>query len=259
MTAERFGQLIRDPERVLGVHATELEELIARFPWCGVLRRLRLRRAEADGNEADAELWRSRAAPYLVRGRQVLLLPFAACTAAPPVKERVQLAADADALARMLQREFSQPARRSHVQVSKEDEAAELVSDLAQATEALDDYLYRHQFIMPYQRPDPTPKESLESYKRYKGKLPVQSLEELLSLADKGSAKQGGRNRKSAAKRAGRRPSPGVASLTLANLLAAQGRTEEARAMYEELALRYPDRRAIFADRIQRLASPSKE
>ena len=68
MTAERFGELLRRPYLLSGQNATELEELIAAYPWCGALRRLRYQKALIDGDTAGIAAWRVRAAPFLSSG-----------------------------------------------------------------------------------------------------------------------------------------------------------------------------------------------
>ncbi len=68
MTAERFGELLRRPNLLSGQNATELEELIAAYPWCGPLRRLRYQKAVIDDNPEGVAYWRARAEPFLGRG-----------------------------------------------------------------------------------------------------------------------------------------------------------------------------------------------
>lgn len=246
MTPERFGQLLARPALLSGQNATELEELIGRYPWCGPLRRLRYEKALLDGDAAGIALWRARAEPYLQRavwGERELSgtspagaarhLGFGAPAETPPA-ELPPATRDAP------------PAYPP--QPDLDTLAAAAVA--AESVETVEWYLRRTGHDdMPPGRLAPTPKESLDSYRAWKERRAKTSWGDLLDFGPPGKAK---RRRDAGSEREAARK-PDVASETLAELLAAQGHTDKAVRMYRQLALRYPTRRAAFAARVEQL------
>lgn len=239
MSPERFGELLRRPALLAGQNATELEELIGRYPWCGPLRRLRYEKALLDGDRGAIALWRTRAEPYLQRATR---------------HDRARRLAEATPLRAADYFAFDDAPAETPAPSEAYDEAPDL-DLLAAATVAADGvetvawYLRRtgHD-TMTSRRLDPTPKESLDSYRSWKERRAKATWRDLLTF---GSPK---RDRK-----AGRKPAapsqrkPEVASETLAEILAEQGHTDKAVRMYRQLSLRYPTRQAAFAARVDQL------
>ena len=257
MTPERFGQLLARPALLAGQNATELEELIGRFPWCGPLRRLRYEKALLDGDPAAIALWRSRAEPYLQRAHRAERERRIGASA--PSRPAVHFDFDADQDPRRAAStpdgEGASPATETPLEPYPEPihtdllAAATLAADTAEAVEW---YLRRiGNDDMGSARLTPTPKESLDSYRAWKERRARTSWRDLLS------AKSKRRDRDTTGAKSGVdapiRLQPQVASETLAELLAEQGHTDKAVRMYRQLALRYPTRRAAFDARIHQL------
>lgn len=255
MTPERFGKLLGQPALLAGQNATELEELIGRYPWCGPLRRLRYEKALLNGDPAAIALWRSRAEPYLQRASRVereLRLGTASPAKAIPHFDFDPTDPPSESSGAPRQ---APEAATAHADAPYErDLPLDLLAAAAVAADSVETaewYLRRigHD-DMNSARLSPTPKESLDSYRAWKERRARASWRDLLSVA---SAKGGGKpGRTSAGAGSGGRK-PEVASETLAELLAEQGHTDKAVRMYRQLALRYPTRRAAFEARIDQL------
>ena len=241
MTPERFGELLRRPALLSSQNATALEELIARFPWCGPLRALRYKKAVLDGSTEDQRAWRSRAEPFLDH----------AARASADEALRGQQPAKATAHFDFVAPQDAQP------EVLAEDaplfgqapDLAELVAGVMTATDTSEWYLLRHGLIMDDRTPRPTPREKFDSYRAWKARRAETAWSDLLQLADKQPLKR--KHRKPKTKAATTQPV--VASETLAGLLADQGHVDKAIHMYELLALRYPTKSDTFAARIAEL------
>ena len=249
MTPERFGELLRRPRLLDGQNATELEELIGDYPWCGPLRLLRYRKAVLD-DAPDVARWRTRAGAALPRGavaaqarelrgdnpaRATSHFAFAPEPAGEPE------AADVVGPARQDKLPSASPASERHL--------ADCTLTGAIGVDTAEWYLYRNGLIMEYGRPRPSPIENLDSYKRWKRRRVRASWDELLMLGIDAPAKKP-KKRKPARKAPAPTARPEVASETLAELLADQGHTARAVEMYEQLRLRYPEKDASFAERI---------
>ena len=254
MTPVRFGQLLRQPALLAGQNATELEELIGRYPWCGPLRRLRYEKALLDGDEAAIELWRRRAEPYLQRAARAAREQRLATTSPTRAEAHFDFAGEreGEATAGALADDATQTHDAAYPSEDRYDVLA-AAALAAEATETIDWYLKRtgHD-TMTNGRPAPTPKESLESYRAWQDRRANTSWRDLLSFRKGKAGDKPSRSAKSPAKADVVRK-PEVASETLAELLAEQGHTAKAVRMYRQLALRYPTRRAAFAARIDQL------
>ena len=248
MTPERFGQLLARPALLSGQNATELEELIGRYPWCGPLRRLRYEKALLEGDAPGIALWRGRAEPYLQR-------------AARRERERELSVASPARAVRHFGFDTPPPAPPGEPARATPDlppayppepdlDILAAAAVAAEGVETVEWYLRRTGHDdMPPGRLTPTPKESLDSYRAWKERRANTSWGDLLTFGspDRSKRKRGGRVRAEAARK------PEVASETLAELLAAQGHTDKAVRMYRQLASRYPSRQAAFAARIEQL------
>lgn len=328
MTAERFGELLRRPLLLSGQNATELEELIAAYPWSGPLRRLRYQKAVLDGDVREVAYWRARAEPFLAPGlddgsvditaardharaqrhfgfsgdvaeeasQDVLAIidegPEAATTpetaergttpeeAAIPVAAESRptpIAASPEVFYLAITEEVDlTPSAQDHSSVSEvwtstaqydgSDWPAPAETSAGVATfrnevdaaasglEVAEWFLQRNGLIMEYGRPQPAPIEMLRSYREWKQRRTQSSWQELLFLGLEGTPS--GKTRKP--KRSVAPIEPEVASETLADLLASQGHHEKAVRMYEQLALRHPQKRDNFAARIQALQHTSE-
>ncbi len=282
MTPERFGELLRRPQLLDGQNATELEELIAAHPWCGPLRLLRYRKAVLD-EAADLDLWRARTEPFLRNA--TLQTDERKLRNAHPVRAQAHFAFTPEpealppTLAPLEDAEAQTPATDDHPldavpspQIGTDlasshedfhytappfDLAAHLFS-VAAAVHTVDWYLLRNGLIMQYARPTPAPIEHLDSYKAWKHRRTRTTWNELLMLGiDPPHEKS---KRKSGAKpKTVDTVTPEVASETLADLLAAQGHSDKAIRMYEQLSLRYPEKLASFAARIEDLRTLQNE
>ena len=253
MTPERFGELLRRPRLLSGQSATELEELIAAYPWSGPLRRLRYAKALIDGDEADTERWRGRAKPFLLQG-------FVAEQAehllrANPARAEAHfdfLAEESAAVGTSvaLGNSTTSPDERSaEVGVS----SAGVVEAAAAAVETVDWYLHVQGFVMDPTRPQPVPREQFASYRAQRERAQRGGRwRDLLDLTGAQPRAKDKRKRKRR-KHEDAVEQPVAASETLADLLAAQGHTEQAIRMYERLALRYPGKNDNFAARIAEL------
>ena len=244
MTPERFGELLQRPHLLDGQNATELEELIAAYPWCGTLRVLRYRKAVVS-DAGDVDLWRSRAEPFLRHA--TLHTDEQLLKQSGPAPATVHFAFDQTPTPPLA------PAPREAGEDLRGDSTlyTNCIPAAAAAVHTADWYLHRNGLIMEYGRPQPAPIENLASYKRWKKRRSQTSWNDLLMLGldppeHKPKRKVGTRPRPTVVE-------PEVASETLADLLAAQGHTDKAIKMYEQLGLRYPAKSASFAARIQAL------
>lgn len=236
MTPERFGELLRRPELLSGQNATEIEQLITAYPWCGPLRQLRYHKAVLDGDDKALAHWRKRAEPYLNKANLTVT--------------ELRIRATNPAIAKQhfgFTNEIVEPTVDTEVEIDYFVDEAILVS--ATCTNTVDWYLHRHGLIMEYGRPKPAPKEAFKSYNDWKNRRAKTAWSELLHLADE--KPKADKTRKPKHKEA--IPLPEVASETLADLLAAQGHTDKAIRMYQQLQLRYPTKKATFAARIEAL------
>lgn len=245
MTPERFGELLRRPALLSGQNATELESLIAEYPWCGSLRQLRYRKAIVDGDRESERLWATRAEPFLPHGdrhlRAVRLRAKRPAHAVAHFGFADSSDVDADQLV--------ERGPDTEADVPEPGAAATLMLDVAASLATSDWYLHRHGLIMDDGRPKPAPRETFASYRTWKDRRAATSWSDLLRLADE----QPGRKKSRKPKRNKAADAPVVASETLAGLLADQGHIDKAIGMYELLALRYPQKSATFAHRIEAL------
>ncbi len=249
MTAERFGELLKKPALLSGQNATELEVLIASYPWCGPLRVLRYQKALLDENEGDIRIWSSRVAPFIGRGD--IALKREQLVNANPARANQHFGF-------LKEDEEIKSPELAVVNAPETEENQELTWNIfdfdltvvASVVETVDWYLHRHGLIMEYGRPKPSPKESFRSYNEWKRKKAKTSWRDLLLLSTdkKQSAKK---SRKSDSETG--EESLDIASETLAEILALQGHNDKAIKMYETLALRYPEKRATFAALIDAL------
>lgn len=248
MTPERFGELLRRPQLLDGQNATELEELISDYPWCGPLRLLRYRKAVlTDGT--DVAKWRARAGVFLAHA--AVATGERALRAENPARATTHFdfAGGADVA--------PQPPpvpRAEHLDEATTQRDLLHICTLTGAigVDTAEWYLHRNGLIMEFGRPRPTPIENLASYKRWKRRRVRTSWNDLLMLGIEAPRKK--KAKKSSARRSGvPTVKPEVASETLADLLAGQGHTERAVDMYEQLRLRYPEKEASFASRIAAL------
>ena len=329
MTAERFGELLRRPYLLSGQNATEIEELIAAYPWSGPLRRLRYAKAVVDGNPEELRLWRERTEPFLARGlsredalpvrpespvraqrhfgfaddaevdRQPAVPAASDLTPAAPEPDSgattddtvpttvasdavpTSVASDAvpttvasDAVPRTVASDAAAPPAHDDPSAGEESRAETLSDDRplvgdppggpppdrraalrdttrtgAAAVVVAEWYLQRNGLIMDYGRPQPTPIETLRSYREWKQRRAQTSWQDLLLLGLEGVP--AGKSAK--ARRDVGSAEPEVASETLADLLARQGHHEKAIRMYRQLSLRHPSKIDTFAARIQAL------
>ncbi len=246
MTPERFGELLRRPTLLSSQNATELEELIAQYPWCGALKQLRYQKAILDGEQTELERWRLRAEPYLTGAyretREASLRNANPAKAAQhfgfqPLEDEAEIST------------ATPESEEDETQTGDDDVDNLLLAVAATSVDTVDWYLHRHGLIMEYGRPKPAPKEAFQSYSEYKSRRAQTAWLDLLRLADE--------QPKSAKSRKGKAkilpPQPEVASETLADLLAAQGHADKAIRMYKQLALRYPTKEATFTARIEAL------
>lgn len=267
MTPESFGELLRRPALLSGYTATELEELIARFPWCGPLRKLRYEKAVLEGDDAAVRLWRARAAPYLagiaVETRTARLRQ------ANPARAEVHfdfeapyetagvtsVAISTAAVATAMAPPTPAAVHRGGSEVAGPGIAlGPILGDVLASAETVDWYLQRHDLIMDQGRPKPAPKESFDSYRAYRERRAETAWSDLLQLGERKRKPPRNKRRKPRGSEAAAHAAvPEVASETLADLLAAQGRREQAIRMYKQLALRYPEKSATFARRIASL------
>jgi len=249
MTPERFGELLRRPTLLSSQGATELEELIGRYPWSGPLRVLRYQKAIFDDDESAIQLWRTRAEPYLTTAtreqREQRL------RAENPTKADLHFGFGVNAAQAELpsaqELSAAKPAEPSETHEDGDSDVEEMLG-IAAAVATVDWYLHRHGLIMDYGRPKPAPKEAFRSYDKWKRRRSKTAWADLLRLADEKPSRSSSRKRNKQAV-----PTPAVASETLADLLAAQGHHDQAISMYQQLALRYPAKKATFAARIQAL------
>ena len=269
MTPERLGELLRRPQLLDGQNATELEELITDYPWCGPLRLLRYRKAVLD-DAPDVAQWRARAGVFLAHAavaaearalqaanpaRATTYFAFGEAPASPQSEDAVAATDAPTAPATMTAAEA--PAAGAPL---GHDDLHECTLSGAIGVDTAEWYLYRNGLIMEYGRPRPTPIENLASYRRWKRRRVRASWDDLLQLGIQAPAKPKGKGKPKAKKRkrGGRKAdaaaaTPEVASETLAELLADQGHTARAVEMYEQLRLRYPEKDASFVTRIAAL------
>lgn len=253
MTADRFGELLRNPALLSGQNATELEQLIASNPWSGPLRVLRYQKALLDENENDIRIWKGRAAPFLDRsslGQQREMLIRANPARADHHFGFQQTTESLEVDKELTDMDKNVSSEKMSSLPLKDGIFDSDLSVVASVVETVDWYLHRHGLIMEYGRPKPAPKESFRSYNEWKRKKAKTSWRELLLLStdQKQSSKK---PRKEDSKASD--DSPNIASETLAEILALQGHNEKAIEMYETLSLRYPEKRATFAALIDAL------
>ncbi len=316
MTPERFGELLRRPQLLGGQNATELEELIAAYPWCGPLRVLRYRKAVLD-EAPDLDLWRSRAEPFLLNavvhaeeqrllgggatraeahfafdpdhggseakpdttlssgavdlklGEATVALTPATEVLEDKASEPMPIAAESEFADTPTPSEgleivhapespspegassdFGPAVAKAYEPLERPTEGFDLhdcILRIAAAVKTADWYLHRNGLIMEYGRPKPAPIEHLESYRTWKQRRARTSWDELLRLGIEAPKLD---KRSVSARHKPEVIEPEVASETLADLLAAQGHTDKAVRMYEQLSLRYPAKNASFASRI---------
>ncbi len=236
MSPERFGELLRRPHLLTRQNATELEALIAEYPWAGPLRQLRFHKALVDGDEAGIALWGARAEPFVPRGAR-------AATASEMRTGRAYGAANwlsgGNALAEAARSDFP-------TAISNTPSAVSVV--MASVVGTTDWYLQRHGLVMDSIRPAPMPKEGFDSYRTWQQRRARSSWRELIAIEGSDAAASG-----SARRGAHTAPEPEVASETLAEILAEQGHRERAIRMYRELTLRYPAKSDTFTARIEAL------
>ena len=241
MTPERFGELLRKPKLLSGQNATELEELIGRFPWCGPLRRLRYGKALLSGDAEDAARWRDRAAPFLRLGsvsRQAEQL-----YSANPAKAAMHFGFASE--------EGDGPTDDVELPERQEDTVGEpnVAEALGDDDATVDHYLQGGEYISEDVPASPTPIETFESYRAHRAAERDVAFGDLIGYAEQKPK----RSKKRKPKRASTDDAPDIASETLASLLARQGHNRKAIRMYEQLSLRYPTKKATFAAEIEKL------
>ena len=296
MTAERFGELLRRPLLLSGQNATELEELIAEYPWCGPLRILRYQKAVLEGDTGNMIYWRSRAEPFLSPGADLSELDAAADR--NPARAELHFGFGADSQANSVSEVERHDADFDPASVD-EIEAPEVESPEIEVTENAAETSGPTATFMLGQ---PTESWSATGTKDFGGP----EVDELVAAAASavgvaewylqrnGLIMEYGRpqpapietlrsyrewrhrraevswqkllllglegppsGKTRKPKRSADPAEPEVASETLADLLASQGHYEKALRMYEQLALRHPTKRDNFAARIQALQHAS--
>jgi hypothetical protein len=275
MNAHTFASFLEDPSKLRQIPYQDLKDLVEQYPYCQPLRVLLLQKSQMEGRPDFAANLNAAAAYLPDRALLYLLVrEFQSLQTGAPLfnleeeEERLELKALSEILA---EREPAPPvaapqnAPAAIMELFKKAEAEALAEKETQKEEEEEEFvlpepLYRAPIAPktpapapPPPPPAPQPKTAFASWdKRYERLRNIVSERALDIPAPPPSSAAKPVKAQELAKRSVEEKED-IISETLAALLARQGHTQRAIAMYEKLGLTFPEKSSFFALQIEKL------